>query len=354
MGKPEVLRESQRAESSRARAPGATDAPVQSTRHADDTYRMEGAGTPLVYVVVLTHNGRADTLECLSSMEKLEYPNFRLLLIDNASTDDTVAAVQSRFPGVTLLKNGQNLGYAGANNVGMEVAIRDGAEFVLLANNDITIAPDMLTHLVRTCMADDGIAIAGPTVLYYDQPDTVHHRGCFLNRATARGEVPRDRDTVRTGDPGDPVTVDYVGGCAILIRSHAVQRIGSLDERFFAYYEETDLCFRAQEAGYRVVCVPRAEVWHKISRHWDRYPLLRMYYEFRNRLLFLWKRASYARAIADVVLAPAYGARAVLGQWRRGARLGLRPLSVVVCASLHFVLRRFGKASRAIERRWAS
>ncbi|MGD8238599.1 MAG: glycosyltransferase family 2 protein [Armatimonadota bacterium] len=310
--------------------------------------------TPLVYIVVLTHNGRDDTLECLSSMEKLEYANYRLLLIDNASTDGTVAAVQSRFPGIMVLQNSENLGYAAGNNVGMEVAIRGRAEFVLLANNDITVSPDMLTHLVQACVEDDTIGIAGPTVLYYDEPDRVHHRGCLISRATARGEVARHRDRRRVGDPGGPVMVDYVGGCAILIRSRLAESIGGLDERFFAYYEETDLCFRAQEAGYQVACVPRADCWHKIARHWNRYPLLKMYYEYRNRLLFLWNRASYVRAIRDLALTPAYGAKAAFDAWRRGAGLGLWPASAVAWASVHFVLRRFGKAPNGMDKRWAS
>ena len=123
---------------------------------------------PLVYVIVLTCNGKDDTLECLKSLQQVTYSNVRLLLVDNASTDRTVEAVEERFPGVEVISNQSNLRFAGGNNIGIRYALDRGAEYVLLLNNDTVVDGDFLMQLVHAAEKERAIGMVGPKIYYYD------------------------------------------------------------------------------------------------------------------------------------------------------------------------------------------
>jgi len=242
---------------------------------------------PWVVIVVLNWNGLADTLACLASLAELDYPERKVVVVDNGSTDGSVRAIRERFPTVTVLENGENLGYTGGNNAGLRYALGHGADYVLLLNNDTVVAPGFLRRLVDAAEADPRIGLVGPTIYYYDRPAIIWSAGGAIDwqRGSTRmlGLNERDRGQFGRG----PRTVDFVTGCAILVRRIVPERVGLLDERFFAYYEEAEWCVRAVRAGYKIVHVPLARMWHKISpsARTDSWPV--QYYMTRNRLLFL-------------------------------------------------------------------
>lgn len=241
---------------------------------------------PLVYIIVLNWNGLADTLACLHSLKGIEYPNFRIVLVDNGSTDGSPQIIQDKFPGVIFIQNGQNLGFAAGNNVGIRRALEDDSEYVLLLNNDTEVAPDFLSLMIETTESDDAIGVAGPIIYYYAEPGLVWSAGGTVDR---RGQsLMLGLDEANTGQFGnDYQEVDFVTGCAILSKAVVLKQVGMLDERFFAYYEETEWCMRARRAGFLIVNVPTAKIWHKIPLDKrDSSPLVH-YYMTRNRLLFL-------------------------------------------------------------------
>jgi len=129
--------------------------------------------TPLVFIIVLNWNGKDDTLECLGSLQQLDYPNFETVVVDNGSTDGSEDVIRSAFPSVNFIQTGRNLGYAGGNNVGIKHALSHGADYVWLLNNDTTVDPNALTALVETAQADPKIAVVGSKIFYYDQPDVI-------------------------------------------------------------------------------------------------------------------------------------------------------------------------------------
>lgn len=219
---------------------------------------------PLVHAVVVNWNGREYLGTCLQTLLASTYPNLTVVVVDNASEDGSAEMVRREFPRAKVIESGRNLGYAGGANIGIAAGLDEGAEYVLVANNDVEFDPEAIGRLVGAARSEDRAAILGPMIYYYDRRDviwsiggevsfwtgTIRHRGI---RETDRGQF-------------DGVTdVDYVTGCVLLASSKAVREIGLLDEGYYMYNEDTDWCERAKRASYRVLAVPEARIWHRIS-----------------------------------------------------------------------------------------
>jgi GT2 family glycosyltransferase len=242
---------------------------------------------PQVTIVVLIYNGLADTLACLSSLAMVDYPNFKVVVVDNASSDGSVLAIRQAYPQVEVLETGQNLGYAEGNNVGIRHALKTGADYVLLLNNDTVVAADFLTHLVNAAEADPAVGIAGPTIYYFSSPTVIWSAGGAVD--WQRGLTSMiGLDEPDTGQFGQsPRLVDFVTGCALLIKRTVLEQVGLLDPRFFMYYEETEWCTRAKRANCHIIYVPESKLWHKIAPAQQNLSPRVHYYMTRNRLLFL-------------------------------------------------------------------
>ena len=219
-----------------------------------------------IAVVILTWNGRDLTIECLESLAAVRNAGgMRTIVVDNASDDDTVSALRSRFgDNVKIIENSANIGFSRGNNVGIRYALKNGADAVLLLNNDTAVDPDFIAPLERALRDDPGVGIVAPKILYYTNPDQIWFAGgeVFLARGTARHVGIRERDVGQYDTPRD---IDYATGCALLARREVFESIGMLDPSYTADYEDTDFCMRARRAGYRIRYVPAAKLWHKIS-----------------------------------------------------------------------------------------
>ena len=177
------------------------------------------------------------------------------------STDGSVDAVRSAFPGVRIIELDRNLGYPGNNNVGIRAAVESGADWVFVLNEDTVLAPDCVAQLVEEGQRDPRIGVVGPMVYHHDEPDVIQSAGGGFTRFWQefhRGQNEPDRGQFR-----EPSPVQWISGCAILVRRGVIETAGLLDERFFIYWDETEWCVRAGKAGWRIVHVPAAKVWHK-------------------------------------------------------------------------------------------
>jgi GT2 family glycosyltransferase len=260
---------------------------------------IASATMPAVALVVLNWNGANDTLACLVSLETLTYPNFRVLLVDNGSTDDSIAqfrAYSAPYP-LELLTTNHNLGYAGGNNVGTRRAIDTGAEFVLILNNDTTVSPELLEQLVESAQRHPDAGVFSARLLYFDRPSTVWFDGAEWNRRINFLEWPgQDLDIADL--PCEDHETAYACGAALFFRVRVVQQIGLLDELFFLVWEEVDWCYRAREAGWKILVVPSARVWHKVGASFgSECSPLRTYFSTRNELLWFQRHASRAARI---------------------------------------------------------
>jgi GT2 family glycosyltransferase len=216
---------------------------------------------PKVYVLVLNYNGREHLEYCLSSVLATQYPATNVLLIDNGSTDNSVAFARQNHPHIGIIENGLNLGWAAGNNVGIRYALEREASYVVLLNNDMRVDPRWLTHAVAVAEADPFIGVVGfDTIGEYHlnaDPDLVK----FKRRQAAWQEL-------------EVKETEHVAGCALFLRADLLRDIGLLDERFFAYGEEDDLQKRARRAGYRSVRV-NIPLWHYNGGYWNTSRLLK-------------------------------------------------------------------------------
>jgi GT2 family glycosyltransferase len=255
--------------------------------------------TPRIAIITVCYNGVADTLECLQSLRGLTYPSFFTVVVDNASSDETAQKVAAQFPEVTVVVNPENLGFTGGNQAGVREAVQQEADFLFLLNPDTTVAPDLLERLMETWQALPNPGAIGPVMLYYDKPETIWSAGGLID---ARGQVTQLHQDQPASQNAGFEPCEYVSGCGLLISRGVFEHVGFFDERFFLYFEESDLCCRIRKAGYEVGTVFSARLWHKIGQTAGRDSPLTVYYMRRNQLLYLRKhgsRAGLAKAIID-------------------------------------------------------
>lgn len=236
--------------------------------------------------IVLNTNRRDDTLECLASLAaQRPVVDNHVIVLDNHSRDGSVEAIRQEFPGTEILPIQVDAGYAGNNNVGLSAALRYRPNWILILNEDTVLDPACLAYMVAAAEADPAIGIVGPMVLHHDEPTVIQSAGGRLGRFWESVHI--GANTTNCGQFIELQEVDWVSGCALLARRAMVERIGMLDERFYYYWEETEWCLRARKAGWRVVHVPAAKLWHKgVTREYKPGANI-TYYNTRNRFLLM-------------------------------------------------------------------
>lgn len=220
--------------------------------------------SPRVAIIVVNWNRRDDTLYCLESLSHLRYPNYRIILVDNASTDGSAEAVRGRFPDVKIIEADQNLRFAGGNNLGLKNALSKADDFSLLLNNDTAADPDFLNHLIEAAESGKRIGLVAPKILYHDRPDVIWFAGGVLKPAWGyvRHFGLRQLDDGRFDQRRE---VSFLTGCCLLIHKEVIDEIGLLDENFYLYSEDADYCLRALGVGFKLIYEPKARIYHKVS-----------------------------------------------------------------------------------------
>ena len=218
---------------------------------------------PLVYAVTVNWNCPDDTLECLQTLAAQSYPSLGLLVVDNGSTDDSVKRIRAEFPKAELLASQANQGFAAGANLGLRWAFRAGADLVFLVNNDTLVDPEAVEALAAHARA--GVGILAPLIYYAEEPARIWSAGGKRRHWTLEihGD---DRGQMDTGQWREPVARDFVTGCGMLLTRELVERVGIFDEQFFMYYEDSDLCLRAQHGGFKILLVPASKMWHKVAQ----------------------------------------------------------------------------------------
>lgn len=237
-----------------------------------------------IFVIILNWNGKQDTLQCLESWQRVKTAH-QIIVVDNGSTDDSVAAVQRSFPKVQVTETGKNLGYAEGNNVGIRIALDQLADFILILNNDTTVSPGILDAFLER-----DIPLQGGKALQKDTSDRLDHLGGKWNPDKANFDMVGHHDLASKWT--EPIVLDYVCGVAIFAHSRVFREVGLFDPRFFLFWEECDWCSRAIKAGYRPTVCPTAILHHSGSASFVGGSPHTIYYWSRNRLLWIERNCS--------------------------------------------------------------
>ena len=266
-------------------------------------------------IIVLNWNGLAYTRTALASLSACRVPpgwQAHLMLVDNASSDGTVEVVRREFPQVEVLALDENKRFAGGNNAGIRRALESGADAIMLVNNDVEAAGGLLDHLLGAIERDPEAGAAGPLIFFDPPRDHIWYGGgvCIpaLGYTAHRGLREVDRNQFKSIE-----STGYLTGCCLLASRAAWEKVGLLDERYFIYAEDADWSLRARTVGYRLLFVPRAMLYHKVSAASGAASPWKIYHRLRaNWTLF----ATHARGIARLTWLPCFVAQqAALAVW---------------------------------------
>lgn len=284
--------------------------------------------TEKVVIVIVNWNGWQDTIECLESVYQIDFANFDVILVDNDSQDGSLDKIRAYCTGelkveseyfdsqpkdkpikvleyfendsasiinkhdLIIIKNRENYGFPGGNNVGIKFAIENlDPDYILLLNNDTVVDQQFLKNLVQKGQENKKIGILGPKIYYYHEPEVIWSVGCRISWKLARG-IQIGSGELDQGQYDTKEEVEYVSGSAFLIKTEVIRKIGLMDENYFLYFEESDWTLRANEAGFKSLYVPEAKVWHKVSRSGGGMSKpVGLYYITRNRWIFMKKWA---------------------------------------------------------------
>jgi len=272
---------------------------------------------PKVAIIVLNWNGWKDTIECLESVFRIDYPNYQVIVVDNGSTDDSVEKIKAWYSqkgiilnevnfelGInskihssqpsnsymkknssenTILRLSENTGFCSGNNLGMGIAAENGADYFLILNNDTLVEPNFLTPMVSLAQENFDIGLVGGVILYAREPDKIWFTGGAFSKFLRGSHRLQGRLVTETNLP-KIIASDWVTGCMMLIPRRVYNIIGGFYEPFFIGDEDMEYSLRVKEAGYRISIATDSRIYHKIGSSFGILTPVRYYYGTRNRL----------------------------------------------------------------------
>lgn len=222
---------------------------------------------PHVSIIVLNWNGLEDTIECIKSMQKVDYPNFDIVVVDNGSEGNDAQILSEIFGGyIELIKNEDNYGYAGGNNVGIKYIMKNKkSKYIVTINNDTTVDENYLKHLVNFAENNINVGMIGPKIYYYYEPNVIWFTGSNANYWTCgfkniSKEIPDDGTYDLITD------VDTISGCIHFMSRSMLEDIGLYDVNFPPGYDNIEICLRARSKGYRIIYLYKSVIYHKVGR----------------------------------------------------------------------------------------
>ena len=216
-----------------------------------------------VNLFVLNWNGRDLTLDCLSSLEKITYPNVKVYVIDNGSSDNSVTAIRNQFSDYEIIELPENYGFARGNNAGFEL-VKQKADYTIFLNNDTIVDPNFVEPLINAMESNSTVKQSTPKIFYADNLDYIWFGGgkVSLWAGWIRHLGIRQKDSMQFSFDRN---VDYATGCCVCMRTVDFESIGMFDESFFMYGEDVDLSLRFRKQGGQILFVPESKIWHKVS-----------------------------------------------------------------------------------------
>lgn len=245
---------------------------------------MNISNEPLVYLIILNYKGYEDTCECVDNLLQQDYVNYKILIVDNDSQDESYEKLVCRYPDLQVIQTGENLGYAGGNNVGIQIAMQNGAKYIGILNNDIKAESNLISEMIKAFEGDEKLGMAGPAICEWEK-DEIQSAGANVNMFTTNTTL-NYRSQNYQMIPKTPIECDYVGGAAMFVRKKVIEDIGNIPEIYFLFFEETEWCIHARKKKYKVQCIPSVRIWHKESSAVNKISDMKLYYQDRNKVIF--------------------------------------------------------------------
>jgi len=271
-----------------------------------------------VGIVILNWNREKETIQCLNSVDNLLVKNFesKIFLVDNGSKSEDIRNLKRYIKQkkgkneIILIENGKNLGFCGGNNVGIQKALDQACDFILILNNDTFVDPQLIVQLIEASKNKSDGGIFSP--LIYFSPGYEFHKNLYKNSQLGKviwyagGEIDwknvyginRGVDEVDIGQYNKIEEIDFATGACMFVRSEVFRRIGAFDDKYFMYLEDVDFSCRAKKANWKVFFIPTARIWHKVAQSSAIGSQLNDYFITRNRLLFGLRYAPFRSKIA--------------------------------------------------------
>lgn len=253
---------------------------------------------PKISVVLINYNGEEDTLECIESLEKISYPDYKIIVVDNAS--ESVEKLDKK-DNIKLIKNSKNYGFAGGNNIGIQFAFNElKSDYVLLLNNDTIVKSDFLDKLVSFAEESSDIGVVSPQINKYSKPNEINEKnisGSF-NLWLGGGSSIEPKEY--------PYETDYNSGCCWLIKKEVSDLTGIFNPYLFCYKEEIEWAYRINKAGFKFYVVPDSVIYHKGEQTTKKIKGFRDYYEIRNALYFVKSYGSFLQKVFFFTYAMTY------------------------------------------------
>ncbi len=291
-----------------------------------------------VYLIILNWNGYKDTCDCLDSLQRLSFSHFQIVVVDNASSDNSLDNIDAwakqnnletvrldrayaenfmEAPyavihssdlkrSIVLIQTGENFGFSGGNNAGIRYALTMGAEYIWILNNDTIVDPECIDPLVESMESDGKVGIAGSCVAYYDRPNVVQTAGMKIRLHNLKISHHGQGKLITDSSVSQQREVDCVPACSMLVRSKLIRDIGLMDEDYFMYHEDVDWQVRAKRAGWKVIYVPGSKILHKCGRSTSKSRFVAAYYQSRNKFLLIAKTEGNLAALLMIPLVFAF------------------------------------------------
>ncbi|MBE0646847.1 MAG: glycosyltransferase family 2 protein [Bacteroidales bacterium] len=252
---------------------------------------------PLVSIISIHFNHADVTCKMLESLTKVSYPNLEVIVIDNGSTQDS-SIIPESFPDITFIKSGENLGFAGANNLG--ICMSKG-KYILLLNNDTVVTPDFLEPLVSKMESDATIGAVSPKIRFFFKPKIIQFAGLTnINPYTVRSKGYGYGEEDKGQFDQDQVSA-YAHGAAMMVSREVIEKVGLMSIAFFLYYEELDWGFRIRQAGYKIYYVHNSLIYHLESVSTGAQSPFKIYYMNRSRILYMRRNVKGPKSIIPIL-----------------------------------------------------
>ena len=310
-----------------------------------ESYSMQ-SNEPKVSIIILNWNGKDDTCESVRSVQKIEYSNYDVIVVDNGSQDDSVETFRKQFPEITIIENNANLGYAEGNNRGIVYAMSKGCDYIFILNNDAIVDPNIIKNFLHVSKERPKAGVFGAKIYYLKEPNKIWFAGgAWLREIAEFSHIGQDQ-VEDNSTWSDIKEIDYACGCALFVKSEVIQNIGYLEPKYFLTWEESDFCYKARRAGFECLLVPSAHVWHKVSASFKggTTGLLVWYFYQRNRLLWIERNIPLrekTRIYLKVILPEVVGYIRAYISPRANSQIRRR-MKVNFVALKDYIFRRFG------------